>query len=63
MFVCFNREWREWAVFCTYEVYTNGGDERLCEGVIRKAKKERRLSDSRITNEEELEEVITRSNE
>lgn len=43
----------------TYEVYSNGGDEGLCEGVVRKAKEERRLSDSRISNEEELEEVIT----
>lgn len=43
----------------TYEVYTDGGDEGLCEGVVRKAKEERRLTDSRISDEEELEEVIT----
>lgn len=47
----------------SYEVNANGGDEGLCERVIRKAKKERRLSYTRVTDEEELEEVITGNKE
>ena len=43
----------------TYEVHTDGRDERLCESVVRKTEEEGGLSDSRITDEEELEEVVT----
>lgn len=52
-------EIRSCAQFQTYEVHTNGRDEGLCESVVGKTEKEGRLSYSRITNEEELEEVVT----
>jgi len=43
----------------TYEVHTNGRDERLCESVVRETEEKGGLAYTRITNEEELEQVVT----
>jgi len=42
----------------TYEINTNGGDVGLCVGIIGKSQKQARLSDTRVSNEEQLEEVV-----
>jgi len=42
----------------TYEVDTDGRDIRLGIGVIGESQKKARLSDTGITDEEELEEVV-----
>jgi hypothetical protein len=42
----------------TYEVDADGGDVGLGIGVVGKSQKEARLSDTGITDEEELEQVI-----
>ena len=42
----------------TYKVNTNRGDVRLSIGVVCKSKKQTRLSDARVSDQEELEEII-----
>jgi hypothetical protein len=42
----------------THKVNADRGDVALCVCVIGKSKQQARLSDTRITDEEELEEVI-----
>lgn len=42
----------------TYEVDTNGRDVGLCVGVIGESQEEARLSNTGITDEEKLEEVV-----
>ena len=61
VYVCVKRVERNEKRDCpwAYEVHTDRGDERLCESVVCKAEQQRRLSDTRITDEEELEEVVT----
>ena len=43
---------------CTYEVNAYCGDVGLGVGVIGKSKQQARLSDARVSDKEELEEVI-----
>lgn len=49
-----------WAVWngSTYEIDTNGGDVGLSVGVIGESQKQARLSNTGVTDEEELEEVV-----
>jgi len=42
----------------TYEIDANGGNVTLGVSIIRETKQEARLSDSRVTNQQELEQVI-----
>lgn len=42
----------------THEVNTDGGDVRLGIGIVCESQEETRLSDSRVSNQEELEEVV-----
>ena len=42
----------------TYEVDTDGGDVRLGVGVVGKSQQQARLSNTGVTDEEELEEVV-----
>ena len=42
----------------TYEIDTNGGNIRFSVRVIRKSQQETRLSDTGVTDEEELEKII-----
>lgn len=42
----------------SYEVDTNGRDVGLCVGVVGETKEQARLSDTGVTDEEELEEII-----
>ena len=43
---------------CTHKVDTDGGDVALCVCVVGESKQQARLSDTRVTDEEELEEVV-----
>jgi hypothetical protein len=40
------------------KVHSNGADVALCVGVVRKAQQETALTDSRVTNQKELEEKV-----
>lgn len=42
----------------TYEVDANSGDVGFGVGIVGESQQQARLSDSRVTNQEELEEVI-----
>lgn len=42
----------------TYEVHTDGGDVGLGVGVVGETKEQAGLSDTGVTDEEELEEVV-----
>jgi hypothetical protein len=42
----------------TYEVHADGGDVAFCVGIVGESKQQARLSDSRISDEKELEEVV-----
>jgi hypothetical protein len=42
----------------TYKVYTNGGNVGFRVGIIRKSEQQTRLSDARVSNQEQFEEVI-----
>ena len=43
---------------CTHKVDADGGDVALCVCVVGESKQQARLSDTRVTDEEELEEVV-----
>jgi hypothetical protein len=42
----------------TYEVDTDGGDVGLCVGVVGEPQEQARLADTRVTDEQQLEEVV-----
>ena len=42
----------------TYEVNTDGGDVRLGVGVVSETQQQTRFSNTRVTDEEKLEEVV-----
>jgi hypothetical protein len=42
----------------TYKVYSNSRNVGLRVGIVRKSKEQARLSDTGVSNEEELEQVI-----
>jgi len=42
----------------TYEVHTNGRNIAFRVGIIGETKKQARLSDTRVTDQEQLEEVV-----
>ena len=46
----------------TYEVDTDGGDVGLCVGVVGESQKKARLSNTGVTDEEKLEEIIVSVN-
>ena len=46
------------AGYGTYEVDTDGGDIGLGVGIVGETKEQARLSDTGVTDEEELEEVV-----
>jgi hypothetical protein len=42
----------------TYEVDTDGGDVGLCVGIVGESQQQARLPDTRVSDEQELEEVV-----
>ena len=42
-----------------FEVYSDGGDVTLCVGVVGEPKQQARLSHARVTDQQELEQVVT----
>ncbi|GAT27661.1 autophagy protein Apg9 [Aspergillus luchuensis] len=43
----------------TYEVNSDGGDVALRVGIVGKTEEQARLSNTRVSDEEQLEEIIT----